>query len=68
MAVLRFPLDCPGVSTPSRAPCWTQQNPGSSSCPSQAGGARGNVNCLHLTEITVKAKSVSGQTKEVTVS
>lgn len=68
MAVLEFPLVCPGVSTLSRAPCWTQQNSGSCSGPSQAGAARGNVNCPHLTEITIKAKSVRGQTKEVTVS
>lgn len=68
MAVLGFPLDCPGVSTLSRVPCWTQQNSGSASGPSQAEAGRGNVNCPHLTEITVKAKSVRGQTKEVTVS
>lgn len=66
MAVVGFPLDCPGVSTRSRAPCWTQQVPGSSSGPSQAGGTRWNVNSPHLTEIIVKAKSVRGQTKEVT--
>lgn len=31
MALLGLPLDCPGLS---RAACWTQQNPGSSSAPS----------------------------------
>lgn len=63
MAVLGFPLDSPGASTLSRAPYWTQQNPVSG--PSQVGGDRGNVNCSHLTEVIVKAKSVKGQKKEV---